>query len=295
MVSIGIDLGTYNSAAAYMMPDGNVVILKAYHGPTQQGNVIPSFVKFYANGDFEKYGEPARQELEVAPHLVVWGVKRLLGQSYQRAQESGELDRFHYPTKAAPDGSIRVSICPDKEYTPAEIVTMLLQRIKADCEAPFNPINGPITKLVVTHPAYYDGLQIQDVKDAVIKAGFKEFELLTEPEAAARSYGSIISFSDNSYVLVIDWGAGTLDMVTAKFHLEASKPKITNVSPAYGDNRLGGIDMDDALIEEALRLFDLGQTNAQDQSSLRVEIEKGKIDLSNKSWSKRFFLHHGKA
>lgn len=302
MASIGIDLGTYNSAASYMLPDGKIVMLKAYHDTTYQGDVIPSFLKFFANGELEKYGEPARQELEITPHLVVWGIKRLIGQSYQMAvdkREIGENSRFGYPIEKAADGSIRIPLALNKIYTPTDIIKMLLQKIKTDCEASFNPINGTITKAVVTHPAYFDGIQIKSIKEAlrkdeILKTGFDEFELLSEPEAAALAYKDIISFVDNQYVLVIDWGAGTLDMVTAKFHLENGMPKITNVSPAYGDNRLGGIDMDDALMKEAQRLYHFDEMNPKIKSVLRVEIEKAKIDLSNKPWSIKFFLYKGK-
>lgn len=87
MATISIDLGTFNSAATYKMPNGEVVLLQPYHGQTLQGILIPSFLKFYANGELEKYGDPAYQALASVPQLVVWGLKRLIGKSYNNAKD----------------------------------------------------------------------------------------------------------------------------------------------------------------------------------------------------------------
>jgi molecular chaperone DnaK len=129
MTTIGIDFGTYNSEAAYILPNGEVILLQAYHGPTSQGYTIPSFIKFFANGKFEKYGEPARQDLSVAPHLVVWGIKRLLGKSYQKAKDEKELDRFQYPIEKANDGSMLIPI-GNKKCQPIEICKIFLEKLK---------------------------------------------------------------------------------------------------------------------------------------------------------------------
>lgn len=291
-VCIGIDLGTYNSAAAYEMPDGKVVLLQAYHGRTWQGYVIPSFVKFYANGEVEKYGEKAREELEIAPHLVVWGLKRIIGRPYQSAIE--EMHRFKYPIEEAEDGSIVIPI-GSKKYTPTEIVKIFLERVKKDCESDFNPIKGKITKAIITHPAYFDTNQIKAVKDAAQEAGFDEIELITEPEAAALAYKDIIDFKSEPWVMVIDWGAGTLDIVICRFSLsEEGIPRIDSVFPAYGDTHLGGIDMDDALFEEAKRLYRLEDLSPEEAGKIRSEIEKGKIYLSTNPWVQKYATYKGR-
>jgi len=292
-VCIGIDLGTYNSAAAYEMPDGKVVLLKAYHGQTWQGCVIPSFVKFYANGEVEKYGEKAREELEIAPHLVVWGLKRIIGRPYQSAIE--EMHRFKYPIEEAKDGSIVIPI-GSKKYTPTEIVKIFLERVKKDCESSdFNPIKGKITKAIITHPAYFDTNQIKAVKDAAQEAGFDEIELMTEPEAAALAYKDVIDFKSEPWVMVIDWGAGTLDIVICRFSLsEEGIPRIDSIFPAYGDTRLGGTDMDDALFEEAKRLYRLEDLSPEEAGKIRSEIEKGKIYLSTNPWIQKYATYKGR-
>jgi len=296
--TIGIDFGTYNSEAAYILPDGKVILLQAYHGPTTQGYTIPSFIKFHANGEFDKYGEPARQEISVAPHLVVWGIKRLLEKSYQKAKDEGELDRFQYPIKQDNEGSIIIPI-GNKIYTPVEISKIFLEKVKADCESDINPINGIITKAVITHPAYFDSGKIEAVKAAANRAGFEQIELISEPEAAALAYKDIIDFKKDSWIMVIDWGAGTLDIVITKFHLDddTRRPKIESVFPPYGDNSLGGIDMDDVLFEEAKSLYGLDPDNLtpREIKDIRSEIEKGKIDVSSKKWVTRYALYKGKS
>ena len=304
MATIGIDFGTFNSAASYITRDGKVVLLQAYHGPTFQGdNVIPSFIKFMANGMVEKdgekdkYGEKAREDLAIAPHLVVWGIKRLLGQDYQSANDKGELGRFRYPIEEAEDGSIDIPI-GSKRYTPTEITKLLLQNIKADCEDPsFNPIGVTIEKAIITHPAYFDANQIQALRDAAREVEFEEVELITEPEAAANAYKDILDFSSErkKWVMTIDWGAGTLDIVISKFSLnEEGRPKIVSAFPAYGDPRLGGMDIDDALFEEVKNCSGLDDLDLTTSGKLRLEIEKGKIELSEKPTTKKFCMDKGR-
>lgn len=295
MTTIGIDLGTYNSEAAYMLPNGKVILLQAYHGPTWQGYTIPSFVKFNAIGEVEKYGEPprekygepAREDLEIAPHLVVWGLKRLIGRSYQGARE--EMHRFKYPIEEAKDDSIIIPI-GSKVYTPIEIIKIFLKAVKNDCESDANPIKGRIAKAIVSHPAYFDpATQVRELKDAIKEVGFDEFDVITEPEAAAIAYKDIIDLESEPWVMVIDWGAGTLDIVICQFSLSGEGyPRIESIFPAYGDTHLGGIDMDDALFEEAKRLYGLDDLSPMEIGKIRSEVEKGKIYLSTNPWIQKY-------
>lgn len=283
MATIGIDLGTYNSEAAYVHSDGKVILLRAYHGETWQGHTIPSFIKFFPNGEFEKYGEPAREDLEIAPDRVVWGLKRLLGLSHQGAEEKKELHRFKYRVEKAADGSILILI-GNKKYTPVEITTIFLKALKKDCESDINPINERITKAIVTYPAYF-GDRVGALEDAVKAAGFDNYDLLREPEAAAIAYKDFIDFSSKQHAMVIDWGAGTLDIIVTRFSLDSKGiPRIESMCPPYGDNHLGGIDMDDALFDEAKRLYGLDALSLAEFGKIRSEIEKGKISLSTSPW-----------
>ncbi len=288
MTTISIDLGTFNSAAAYRMPNGEIVLLQAYHGPTFQGRLIPSFLKFYANGELEKYGEPAHEELKVAPELVVWGIKRLLGKSFHNARD--EFHRFRYPITEAKDGSIIIPIGAEN-YTPIKIITLFLQKIKDDCESSaFNPIGANINRAIITHPAYFDCGERESVKEAALKVGFEEVELISEPEAAALAYKDVIDFSSKPFVMVIDWGAGTLDIVLRRFSLDDNgNPIIVSAYAPYGDTRLGGMDMDDILLKKAKEVYELSSLDTYVEGRLRLEIERGKIELSTKPWTQKFF------
>lgn len=283
MTTIGIDLGTYNSEVAYLRPDGKIDMLQAYHG----GMTIPSFIEFDYNGEITKYGAPARDDFEANPNLVIWGLKRLFGRSYQSAKE--EMDRFKYNMKENSDGSIAISI-GNKRYTPVEITKMFLERIKKDCESPdINSIMAGkiITRAVISHPAYFDTQQIGTVRQIAQQVGFDSIELISEPEAAAIAYKDTIDFSKEPWVMVIDWGAGTLDIVIKRFFLRNGNPRIEIVSPPYGDPKFGGIDMDDILFKEAIRIYHLDDLTPIESNKIRSEIEKGKVELSNQKWTIR--------
>ena len=107
-LAIGIDLGTYNSCAAYAEGKSHVHIIKSQHGPTPQGLVFPSFLRFDALGDVEAYGEDARLQMAIAPDSVVWGVKRLIGRSFYEVER--DLHRFAYQIERGPDGRVVISM-----------------------------------------------------------------------------------------------------------------------------------------------------------------------------------------
>ena len=293
MAKISIDLGTYNSAAGYRLPDGGITLLKAFHGPTGQGTLIPSFLKFFANGELEKYGAPAYEALATVPELVVWGLKRLIGKSYKNAHD--EFFRFSYRIQEAEDGSIIIPI-GEKIYRPIELVTLFLQKIKEDCESSaFNPIGSNINSAIITYPAYFEAGQIASIQEAAQKVGFEEIELISEPKAAAYAYRDFIDFSKEPLIMVIDWGAGTLDITIEQFATdETGTDIIDSACPAYGDPKLGGMDIDDALVGKAKEIYALSGIDSATEGKLRLEIENIKILLSGKSWTQRFFSIGGK-
>lgn len=287
MATISIDLGTFNSAATYKMPNGEVVLLQPYHGQTLQGILIPSFLKFYANGELEKYGDPAYQALASVPQLVVWGLKRLIGKSYNNAKD--EFFRFSYPIKEAEDGSITIPIGA-KVYKPIELITEFLKKIKEDCESPYyNPIGSTINRAIITHPAYFDCGQIASIKGAAQKVGFEEVELISEPKAAALAYRDFIDFSIEPLIMVIDWGAGTLDITIERFSDKTGNNVVESAYPAYGDPKLGGMDMDDALVKKAKEIYGLSSSDGVTEGKLRLDIEQKKIKLSSEPWTQCFF------
>lgn len=285
MNTVSMDFGTYNSAVAYRQPDGEVILLRPRFS---QLGTIPSFMRFTSQGEFDCFGVPAKNA-DGNPEQVIWGLKRLLGLSYEDAWSRGELERFKF--KVMDDGGKLKIKVGNRLKTPIELVTMFLKGVKETCESVESnlPLGGPIEKLIITHPAYFDALQALSLKEAATHAGYAAVELMSEPEAAAIAYKDLIDFKNEPLVMVIDWGAGTLDFFLAHFFEENNRPKIAPATPAFGDTRLGGIDMDDALLKAAkdvYRLYDLVPT---DEARLRKEIESAKIELSDSEFTIRFF------
>lgn len=308
-VAIGIDLGTYNCAASYVGMDNETYMIKDEYGQTVFGVkdiVLPSFIKFNAEGAPEFWFEEARRKHE-DPHLRVWGVKRLIGRAYSTLKRE-ETKRFLYRIREGMHGMAIIDVGP-RSYTPVDISSMLLQKIKEYAKNdPFISSRG-IGKAFITYPAYFDPDQISLTKEAAEKAGFSDMELIPEPEAATLAYSVQLNPEEPQIVMVIDWGAGTLDMVVSVVKLdEHGVLEITEALPAYGNIMLGGIDMDDTLLGRAIELYRLdelpemgellkeGKSRPGDPrwSSLigyyddfRSDIESAKIELSTKPSARR--------
>jgi molecular chaperone DnaK len=169
-LAVGIDLGTYNSAAATAV--GNrPVMLRAREGATDQGTCFPSVVEFDEEGQMFQVGELARRSMPVYPERVVCGVKRLIGKAFDRASEAGDTNRFGYQTCRGPDGSCQIHV-GRQVYSPTDITTLILRKIKRDAEADFNPIGREIQEAVITVPAYFDPFQKSETERAALAAGF---------------------------------------------------------------------------------------------------------------------------
>ncbi|NMC30756.1 MAG: Hsp70 family protein [Pelolinea sp.] len=252
-LAIGIDLGTYNSCAAFAGDAQHISIIKSQYGPTPQGQVFPSFVRFDNSGNAIAFGEEARAQMAINPDLVVWGIKRLIGRSYRQIEK--EVKRFAYSLECGTDGNVVINV-GNKKFSPAQISTQVLKWIKNSAET-FNPlITGQVSKAVITHPAYFDASQIEQTKEAAMRAGFEEVELIAEPVAAAIAYGLQLNTSTPNFIMAIDWGAGTLDIVVVLLKTGGSgKPVIVEAKPARGDVALGGIDMDDLLLMRTVETF----------------------------------------
>lgn len=252
--TIGIDLGTYNSVAAYAIDENQVQIIKSSYGPTMQGTVFPSFLRYDVHGNVVHYGEQAREGMIQAPEMVVWGAKRLIGRSFQQIDR--ELWRFAYPIEKGADGKVIIPI-GDHHLTPVDISTEILKWIRRNASSHV-AITGEISKAVITHPAYFDTFQVEQTKEAAKRAGFDQVELIPEPVAAALAYCIQLDASQRQFIMAIDWGAGTLDIVIAGLHLNRDRqPILDEVKPARGHVALGGIDMDDLLLARTIELYNL--------------------------------------
>jgi molecular chaperone DnaK len=246
---IGIDLGTSNSAASVLQA-GKPVIIPSAEGTTAYGKAFPSVVAFTKEGQM-LVGEPARRQAVSNPEGTVMAAKRKMGTKYNY--------KIH-----------------GKEYTPQQISAYLLQKIKKDAE---EFIGEPITKAVITVPAYFDDDQRQATKDAGTIAGLEVVRIVNEPTAASLAYG--LDKSDKEMkIIVFDFGGGTLDVTIMEFGDGVFEVKSTS-----GDTQLGGTDMDNAVIAYIAEDFkkkegiDLRDDNTALQR-LREAAEKAKIELS---------------
>ena len=253
MAKIGIDLGTYNSAAAYITPDGPRMVAPE-EGNTLQGAVFPSFVEFSLAGDHLCTGQTAALHLADKPQQVIWGTKRLIGKPYDMVEE--DLRHFAYNIREAKNGSVEIVI-GNARYTPMDIAIYILQKIRHDIEGAWNPL-GSVDGAVITHPAYFDTAEINATRDAANEAGFKQVELIAEPIAATLAFQLEFEPGDKRIILTIDWGAGTLDIVLATIACDESRRlNLDQPNPPHGDMQLGGLDMDDMFLEWAIAKWGL--------------------------------------
>ncbi|MBU4284320.1 MAG: molecular chaperone DnaK [Nanoarchaeota archaeon] len=246
---IGIDLGTSNSAASFLQA-GKPVIIPSSEGTTAYGKAFPSIVAFTDDGQM-LVGEPARRQAVSNPERTITAVKRKMGTSYK------------YKING-------------REYTPQQISAFILQKIKKDAE---EFIGEPISKAVITCPAYFDDNQRQATKDAGTIAGLDVVRIVNEPTAASLAYG-LDKIHKEIKILVFDFGGGTLDVTIMEFGEGVFEVKSTS-----GDTQLGGTDMDNLLTDFIVEEFkkkegiDLKNDPVAIQR-LKEAAEKAKIELS---------------
>lgn len=245
-IIIGIDLGTTNSVVSYVQADGQWKVI-----PNPEGkNTTASVVAFKANGE-EIVGDVAKRQSITNPDTVS-SIKRKMG----------TMDKVHIN-------------CINKDFTPQEISAKLLQYMKGYAE---DTLGQPITKAVITVPAYFNDAQRQATRDAGQIAGLEVLRIINEPTASSLAYG--LENKKDETILVYDLGGGTFDVSI----LEIGDGTFEVISTA-GDNKLGGDDWDDVLINymvddiKKLHSIDLSKEKMAMQR-LKDAAEKAKIDLS---------------
>ena len=265
---IGIDLGTTNSAFAYMLAGKPEVISNA------EGNrTTPSVVAVNKKGE-RLVGQVAQRQRVTNPKNTIYGVKRLIGRKFDDKEVQKDLDIMPY--KIVKKGTGVAVEMGDKEYTPEEVSAMILSKIKADAEA---FLGEKVTEAVITVPAYFDDSQRQATKDAGKIAGLEVKRIINEPTAAALAYGLEKGKNDET-IVVFDLGGGTFDVSVLELGDGVFEVKATN-----GDTHLGGEDFDNVIVNYFLDDFksmeglDLRKDNAAMQR-LKDEAEKAKKELS---------------
>lgn len=240
---LGIDLGTCNSSAAIALDKANVLMVESREGISLYGKRFPSYVLFDRKGEVKEIGDAAKRAQKLNPELVVWGVKRLIGLSFQEAKARNELDRFQYALDEANDGGIVIKV-GSRLFRPEEILSLILGRIKEDAEdRALNPhIGGQlIDEAVISVPATF-GWRTNALVAAAQHAGFKTVRTVAEPTAAALSYG----LATGGKIMAFDMGGGTLD-VTIMQLVRSGDMLVPGELAVSGNEALGGLDMDAAL------------------------------------------------
>lgn len=265
---IGIDLGTTNSAFAYMVAGKPEVIANA------EGNrTTPSVVAINKSGE-RLVGQVAQRQRVTNASNTIYGVKRLIGRKFSDKEIQKDLDIMPYEIVKKGDGvAVKMS---DKEYSPEEVSAMILSKIKADAEA---FLGDKVTEAVITVPAYFDDSQRQATKDAGKIAGLEVKRIINEPTAAALAYG--LESKKDEKIAVFDLGGGTFDISILELGDGVFEVKSTN-----GDTHLGGEDFDNRIVNHFLEVFknnegiDLKSDKAAMQR-LKDEAEKAKKELSS--------------
>ena len=242
---VGIDFGTTNSVVAVKEGDNITVI------PNAEGSrLTPSVVAFTKEGE-RLVGQLAKRQAIINPERTIISIKRKMGSDY----------------KVVIDG---------KAYTPQEIAAMILQKLKHDAE---EYLGEPVTKAVITTPAYFTDAQRQATKDAGEIAGLEVVRIINEPTAACLAYG--VNKEGEHKILVFDLGGGTFDVSI----LDVGEG-VFEVLATSGDNHLGGDDWDQCIVDWMIAEFKKreGVDLSQDKMALqrlREAAEKAKVELSS--------------
>jgi molecular chaperone DnaK len=267
---IGIDLGTTNSAVAYMEGGEPTIIANA-----EGGRITPSVVAFTKTGE-RLVGQVAKRQAITNPENTIYSVKRLMGRRFTDPEVQRTMKMVSYKIEPAPNGGVLIVLGNGQKLTPPEVSAMILQKLKTDSEA---YLGEKVTQAVITVPAYFDDQQRQATKDAGQIAGLEVLRIINEPTAAALAYG--LDKKKDELVAVYDLGGGTFDISVLQLGEGVFEVKATN-----GDTHLGGDDFDQRIMDWLVEEFkkDQGIDLKNDRMALqrlKEAAEKAKIELSS--------------
>jgi len=266
---IGIDLGTTNSCVA-IMEGGDPVVIANSEG----GRTTPSMVAFTDSGE-RLVGQVAKRQAITNPENTLFAIKRLIGRKFTSPEVQADVKTSPYHIVAGKNGDAAVEV-RGKDYSPAEISAMILQKMK---QTAVDYLGEDITDAVVTVPAYFNDSQRQATKDAGRIAGLNVLRIINEPTAASLAYG--LDKKKEEKVAVFDLGGGTFDISILEIGEGVFEVKSTN-----GDTHLGGEDFDQRLMDYLADEFkkDQGIDLRKDKMALqrlKEAAEKAKIELSS--------------
>jgi molecular chaperone DnaK len=269
--TIGIDLGTTNSAMA-VLEGGEPTVVENAEG----GRTTPSVVAFTSSGE-RLVGTLAKRQAVTNPENTIFSIKRFMGRKEAEVKEEESI--VPYEVVRGDNGDVRVAVKQEngdgKQMSPPEISAMILQKLKTDAEA---YLGESVDSAVITVPAYFNDDQRQATKDAGKIAGLDVKRIINEPTAAALAYG--LDKEDDQTILVFDLGGGTFDVSVLEI-----ADGVFEVKSTAGDNHLGGDNFDKAIVDYLASEFK--KANAIDLASDKMALqrlyeaaEKAKIELS---------------
>jgi len=265
---VGIDLGTTNSVIAVMEGDEPTVIINA-----EGSRITPSVVAFTKKGE-KLVGQLAKRQAVLNPENTITSIKRFIGRRYDEVEL--ERERVPYKIRRGAHNEVRIYVpAIDRELTPEEVSADVIRKLKEDAE---KYLGEPVTKAVITVPAYFNDAQRQATKDAGRIAGLEVLRIINEPTAASLAYG--IDKQKNEKILVFDLGGGTFDVSL----LEVGDG-VVQVLATAGDTHLGGDDYDQRVVNYVAEEFkkEYGIDLRKDKQALQRLIEaaeKAKVELS---------------
>ena len=271
---VGIDLGTTNSLVAIVHPDTKKpVVLKEHDGVA----LVPSIIHF-GDGGMITVGDKAREYLITEPQNTIFSIKRLMGKSYSDVKDQASF--FTYKVIDDNTESLVKIQAGDKFYSPVELSSYILKELKSRAE---HILKTPVTKAVITVPAYFNDAQRQATRDAGKLAGFDVLRIVNEPTAASLAYGMGMNKDETKTVAVYDLGGGTFDISVLRI-----SNGIFEVLSTNGDTYLGGDDFDRVITEHWTNQLGIAKDELIAHKGLaqefRLQAEEAKKFLSSNSF-----------
>jgi molecular chaperone HscA len=267
---VGIDLGTTNSLVAIIHPESNKATALKEHNTS---SLVPSIIHFDNLGN-PTVGESAKDFLITEPQNTIFSAKRLMGKSYNDI----EAHANYFTYKVIDDNTeslVKVQV-GEKFFSPVELSSFILKELKTRAE---HILKTPVTKAVITVPAYFNDAQRQATRDAGKLAGIDVMRIVNEPTAASLAYGIGLKQDEEKTIAVYDLGGGTFDVSILRI-----SGGVFDVLSTHGDTYLGGDDFDKAIVNywlnEAGLTWDEISRSKELLQTLRLEAEKAKIELS---------------
>lgn len=268
---VGIDLGTTNSLVAIIHPESRQPVALKEHNTS---SLVPSVVHFDEFGNVT-VGEAAKAYMETDPRNTIFSAKRLMGKSFKDIKENAGFFTYKVIDDDT-DSLVKVQV-GDRFFSPIDLSSFILKELKQRAE---HILKTPVTKAVITVPAYFNDAQRQATRDAGKLAGLDVLRIVNEPTAASLAYGLGLHKEEEKTIAVYDLGGGTFDISILRI-----SNGIFEVLSTNGDTYLGGDDLDRAIVEywmqeAGITIEDLHQ-NKELAQGLRLRAEEAKKHLSS--------------